>query len=228
MDKIVKLENIYKIYPGPVPTRALTNINVEIAKSGMTAIIGQSGSGKTTLLNLIGTLDYPSEGKIEIDGVCSSCMNAYELAQLRNSTIGFVFQFHHLLPEFSVLENILMPYQIAGRNINDKIIKKAEEIMDFVGIYEIRDKPSMQISGGQKQRTAIARALINSPKIILADEPTGNLDSDTSRLVFDLFNQINRKQKTTFIIITHDERIAQKATHQIELKDGQIIKDNSL
>jgi lipoprotein-releasing system ATP-binding protein len=223
MADIISLQEVSKIYGGTVPTRALDRVSVGIQKGRMTAIIGQSGSGKSTLLNLIGTLDYPTEGKIEIDGECTSCMSPAELASFRNLTIGFVFQFHHLLPEFTVYENIVLPVQLSGKRITKDIRARAQEIMELVGIAPVAEKLSTAVSGGQKQRTAIARALINYPKIVLADEPTGNLDSKTAGQVYELFDQINRKQGTTFTVITHDERIAAKASRRIELKDGKIV-----
>jgi lipoprotein-releasing system ATP-binding protein len=189
------------------------------------SIIGQSGSGKSTLLNIIGTLDKPTSGDIIIDGKNVKNMSNNQLAILRNDTIGFVFQFHYLLPEFTALENVLMPYEIKYGKIMKEVKEKAEEYMNLVGLENVKNNLATKMSGGQQQRTAIARALINDPKIILADEPTGNLDSDSTETIYELLRDINEKFGTTFIIITHDKRIAEKADRIIEIKDGRINLD---
>ncbi|NCU27009.1 ABC transporter ATP-binding protein, partial [Candidatus Nomurabacteria bacterium] len=194
-------------------------------ESSFNSIIVQSGSGKITLLNIIGTLDKPTSGEVIIDGVDASKMSNKKLAELRNRTLGFVFQFHYLLPEFTALENVLMPYRIKTGTVTKVIVEEAEEIMRIVGLEKVRNNPSSKMSGGQQQRTAIARALINKPKIILADEPTGNLDSDTTELIYDLMRKINEDFGTTFIIITHDRKIAEKADRIVEIKDGRINID---
>jgi lipoprotein-releasing system ATP-binding protein len=222
---IIEIKKLVKIYEGVVPTKALKGISITIDEGKITAIVGQSGSGKSTLLNLIGALDNITSGEIIISGRPLSKMNKLELAKFRNEIMGFVFQFHHLLPEFSVIENVLFPEWIKT-NGETKSLKRAEELLKYVGIIDIKDKPSTMISGGQKQRVAIARALMNKPKIVLADEPTGNLDSESGGRVLGLFEKINKEQGTTFLLITHDERIAKKADRVIELEDGTIIKDN--
>lgn len=147
------------------------------------------------------------------------------MAILRNETIGFIFQFHHLLPEFTVLENILMPYRIKHNKITDEALERAEYLIDMVGLSKVKDNKSTEISGGQQQRAAIARSLINDPKIILGDEPTGNLDSETTETVFELMREINKELKTTFILITHDQKVAQETDRIIEIKDGKIHMD---
>ncbi len=152
-------------------------------------------------------------------------MSKDELSNLRNEMIGFIFQFHYLLPEFTALENVLMPYRISKKPINDEVIARANELLDIVGLKDRKNNLAINLSGGQQQRVAIARALINQPKIILADEPTGNLDSDTTEQVYDLLREINQKYKTTFIIITHDRHIAEKADRIVEIKDGRIHLD---
>ncbi len=152
-------------------------------------------------------------------------MNKDELAELRNETIGFIFQFHHLLPEFTVLENVLMPYRIKYERVDKKAIDRAKELLDLVGLTKVMKNMSTDISGGQQQRAAIARSLINSPKIILGDEPTGNLDSETTETVYKLLREINNEFKSTFIVITHDKKIAEKGDRIIELKDGRINMD---
>lgn len=225
MNKIIHIEKLTKIYDGVVPTKALKEIDLEINQGEITAIIGQSGSGKSTLLNMIGILDNATRGKIVIDGKDIGEMTKEQMAEFRNKTIGFVFQFHYLLPEFNVLENVLMPDWIKNRNVSFEKKEKAEELINLVGLSDVIYKDTTKISGGQKQRTAIARALMNDPKIILADEPTGNLDTKNSEKVYDLFCEVNKKLKTTFVIITHSNEIAKKANRIIEIKDGQIVRD---
>jgi lipoprotein-releasing system ATP-binding protein len=225
MSQILELNNIQKIYGKEVQTQVLFDINLVFEEGSFNSIIGQSGSGKSTLLNIIGTLDKPTSGEVIIGGTRTDQMKSRELANLRNDSIGFVFQFHHLLPEFSALENVLLPYEIKHGKVTKEIVKKAEDYMRLVGLEGVKNNLSTKMSGGQQQRTAIARALINEPKIILADEPTGNLDSDSTETIYELMRDINEKFKTTFIIITHDRKIAEKADRIIELKDGRIHMD---
>lgn len=225
MDNIVELRNIKKIYGDKVKTQVLFDLNLSIEKGSFNSIIGQSGSGKSTLLNILGTLDRPTDGEIIINGVNTKSMNANQLAKLRNETLGFIFQFHYLLPEFTALENVLMPYRIMGKKIDDKVMERANELIELVGLNKVKNNLATQMSGGQQQRTAIARSLMNNPSIILADEPTGNLDSDTTEQIYDLMRKINKKYNTTFIIITHDQHVAEKTDRIIEVKDGRIIMD---
>lgn len=225
MANIISLNNIQKTYGSIIKTKVLKGISLSFNDGSFNAIIGASGSGKSTLLNILGTLDKPTTGEIYIDKVRTDTLNKNELADLRNQTIGFVFQFHYLLPEFTALENVLMPYLIQNPNPPVGIIKRAEELLDLVGLSDVKNNLSVNMSGGQQQRTAIARALINNPKIILADEPTGNLDSESTENIYTILREINRKFNTTFIIITHDNRIAEKADRIIEIKDGIIAND---
>ncbi len=225
MEKIMELRNIDKIYGTQIQTQVLYDINLSFEQGSFNSIIGQSGSGKSTLLNIMGTLDRPTNGQVLIRGIPANEMTENELADLRNTSIGFVFQFHYLLPEFTAIENVLMPFQIQTGKITKEIRNKAEEYMDLVGLSQVRNNPSSKMSGGQQQRTAIARALINRPSIILADEPTGNLDSDSTETIYELMRDINQKLGTTFIIITHDRRIAEKADRIVEIKDGRINLD---
>ncbi|WP_346868458.1 MULTISPECIES: ABC transporter ATP-binding protein [unclassified Clostridium] len=225
MAKIIELKNIEKIYGSLVKTQVLFDLNLDFEEGSFSSIIGQSGSGKSTLLNIMGTLDTPTSGKLIIDGKNTEGMNKNKLAELRNETMGFIFQFHHLLPEFTALENVLMPYKIKNANPPKEIYERANELLDLVGLSKVKNNLATMMSGGQQQRTAIARALINNPKIIFADEPTGNLDSESTENIYNLLRDINEKFKTTFIIVTHDRKIAEKADRIIEIKDGKINMD---
>lgn len=225
MANVIEVKNIDKIYGTTIKTQVLHDLNLTFEKESFNSIIGQSGSGKSTLLNIIGTLDTPTNGEVLINGVNTKKLSKNKLADLRSKTIGFIFQFHYLLPEFTALENVLMPIKISGQKITKEIKERALELMDFVGLTNVINNKANNMSGGQQQRTSIARALMNNPEIILADEPTGNLDSDTTETVYELLRQINKKYKTTFIIITHDRRIAEKADRIIEIKDGRVNVD---
>jgi len=225
MAKILELKNITKFYGDKIKNQVLYDVNLLIEEGSFNSIIGQSGSGKSTMLNILGTLDKPTSGDVIINGKVVSKMKTKDLAILRNQTLGFIFQFHHLLPEFSALENILIPYKIQHGKLNSEALKRAEDLIELVGLSQVKNNNALKMSGGQQQRTAIARALMNQPKIILADEPTGNLDSDTAEQIYQLMRDINRKFNTTFIIITHDQHIAEKADRIIEIKDGHIILD---
>ena len=225
MAKIVSLNNINKFFGSVIKTQVLYDVNLSFEEGTFNSIIGASGSGKSTLLNLIGTLDKPSTGEVYINSKRIDTLKKNELAELRNETIGFIFQFHYLLPEFTALENVLMPYKIKSSKVSKEVIQRAEYLLDLVGLSKVKNNLAVNMSGGQQQRTAIARALMNNPKIILADEPTGNLDSESSETIYNLMRDINKKFNTTFIIITHDDRIAQKADRIIEIKDGRILED---
>ncbi|MBP1924354.1 lipoprotein-releasing system ATP-binding protein [Sedimentibacter acidaminivorans] len=223
MANIVELKDINKIYGDKIQTQVLFDINVGFEEKSFSSIIGESGSGKSTMLNIVGTLDKPTSGEVFIDGNRVDTLDKESLAKLRNQTMGFIFQFHYLLPEFTAKENILMPYKINKFKVPKEIDEWADELIELVGLSKVANNLATDMSGGQQQRTAIARALINKPKIILADEPTGNLDSATTENVYSLLRDINEKYKTTFIVITHDKRIAEKTDRIIEIKDGRII-----
>lgn len=227
MGKIIELKDINKIYGTAIKTQVLYDINLGFEESSFNSIIGASGSGKSTLLNIIGTLDKPTRGEVYIAGKRTDSMKKNELAELRNQTIGFIFQFHYLLPEFTAMENVLIPYMIKNVKPPKEIKERAEELMNLVGLQKVKYNLANNMSGGQQQRTAIARALINNPKIILADEPTGNLDSESTENIYEILRDINEKFKTTFIIITHDRRIAEKTDRIVEIKDGRINMDIS-
>ncbi|HPB64705.1 MAG TPA: ABC transporter ATP-binding protein, partial [Mesotoga sp.] len=214
-----------KVYGTVIKTEVLHGINLSFEEGSFNSIIGQSGSGKSTLLNIMGTLDLPTSGEITINGKRTDTMSKNDLAAVRNETVGFIFQFHYLLPEFTAFENILMPYKIKSLRSSREVIERAKELMEVVEISKVKDNLAPNMSGGQQQRTAIARALINNPKVILADEPTGNLDSDTSAKVFRLMRDLNAKYGTTFIVITHDRRIAEETDRVVEIRDGNIFND---
>lgn len=225
INNIIELRNINKIYGEKIQTQVLYDINISFEEKSFNAIIGESGSGKSTMLNIIGTLDKPTSGEVYIGGKRTDTMDKTELAFLRNKTIGFIFQFHYLLPEFTAKENVLMPYKIYSYKVPKEIDEWADELLNFVGLTKVKNNLATNMSGGQQQRTAIARALINKPKIILADEPTGNLDSETTENVYAILRDINKKFNTTFLIITHDQRIAEKTDRIVQVKDGKINLD---
>lgn len=218
-------EGLIKEYGNGVKTRALDQVDIRLQYSEFASIIGPSGCGKSTLLNLLGALDKPTEGKLFFNGKEFSSMEENELALFRNQNIGFIFQSHHLLPEFTALENVLLPTWIEAGVINKKKEKRAMELLERVGLQDKMNNPANNLSGGQQQRVSIARALINSPDLILADEPTGNLDSESTDQVYELLRTINRELKMAFLIVTHDRHIAEKSDRIIEMKDGKIIKD---
>ncbi len=225
MKDILELRHINKTYGTTVKTQVLTDINTSFKKGSFSSIIGQSGSGKSTMLNIMGTLDTPTSGEVLINGVETTKLSKNKLAEIRNKNIGFVFQFHYLLPEFTALENVLMPYRIGNSSLTPEVRERAVELMKLVGLEKVINNNATQMSGGQQQRTAIARALLNNPEIILADEPTGNLDSNSTETIYNLLRDINERFGTTFIIITHDRRIAEKADRIIEIADGRISID---
>ena len=225
LNTVMELKGITKVYGEKIKTQVLFGVDLKFYEGSFNAIIGQSGSGKSTLMNILGTLDNPTDGEIFINGQNTKNMKANQISYLRNQNIGFIFQFHYLLPEFTALENVLMPYKISKQKITPEILDRANELLDFVGLTKVKNNLAKNMSGGQQQRVAIARSLINNPRIILADEPTGNLDSDSTEQVYTLLREINEKYKTTFIIITHDRKIAEKADRIIEIKDGRINLD---
>lgn len=225
MDKQIELKNIFKNYGKTVKTPVLKDVSISFLKGEFAAIIGQSGSGKSTLLNMIGVLDRPDSGEMLFEGANIYKLDDNELAAFRSKTLGFVFQFHYLLPEFSALENVLMPYRIVHGKVDGKAKKRAQELLERVGVIDRMNNKAINLSGGQQQRVAIAQSLMNDPKIILADEPTGNLDSDSGESVRELLREINIEKSTTFIIVTHDRHIAATCDRVIEIADGRIVDD---
>ena len=224
---IIELKNINKSYGKAMETQVLFDINISFKKKSFNSIIGESGCGKSTMLNIMGTLDKPTSGEVYIDGQRTDLMSSDELAETRNEKIGFIFQFHYLLPDFTALENVLMPYMIKNVKPPKEIKERALELLELVGLSKVRNNLANNMSGGQQQRAAIARALMNNPNIILADEPTGNLDSRSTENVYAIMREMNEKFKTTFIIITHDKRIAERTDRVIEISDGRILSDVS-
>jgi lipoprotein-releasing system ATP-binding protein len=204
--------------------KVLKGIDLEVQKGEVVAIVGASGAGKSTLLHILGTLDQPDAGKVYIHEEEVFGKSAKNLALFRNKRIGFVFQFHNLLPEFSALENVMIPGLI-GNNVPDKEVKeKATQLLAMLGLQKRLDHKPSELSGGEQQRTAVARALVNSPDIILADEPSGNLDSANALELHNLFFQLRKDFGQTFIIVTHNEQLAKMADREIELKDGVVVK----
>jgi len=224
MADIIRLQNVNKIYGDKIKTQVLYDIDLGFEEHSFNSIIGASGSGKSTLLNILGTLDRPTSGEVLIRGTKTTEMKSKQIARFRNETIGFIFQFHYLLPEYTALENVLLPARILG-NVTEEKKARAKSLMDLVGLSSVMNNMSANMSGGQQQRTAIARALINEPALIMADEPTGNLDSNTTESIYKLLRAINVDMGTTFVIITHDSRIAEKADRIVEIKDGRIGLD---
>jgi lipoprotein-releasing system ATP-binding protein len=209
---------------GPQEVEVLRGIDLEVSAGEIVVIMGPSGVGKSTLLHLIGGLDRPTSGDVLIDGDDLFSLRDKELAVFRNKAIGFVFQFHHLLPEFSALENVMIPGMIHGRDMS-VVTEGANSILDEIGLGErLSHKPS-ELSGGEQQRVAVARALVNNPRLVLADEPTGNLDKNNSEALYELILELNKKHGQTFIIVTHNELMATHAQRVIELEDGK-IKNN--
>jgi len=209
----------------PIEAEVLHGIDLTLRHGEFTALIGPSGSGKTTLLNLIGLLDRPTAGRIVIAGQDVSALNEMEVTRLRGRAIGFIFQYHHLLPAFTALENVMMPMLAARGHIDAEMRQTAASLLDRVALTSWRDHKASDISGGQQQRVAIARALAMNPALVLADEPSGNLDTENADVVFDLMRNVNEISGTTFLIVTHDPRLAQRCDRIVELVDGGIVSD---
>ena len=222
MNNLIRTVDLHKsYYDGAKELPVLKGVDIEIEKGEILAIIGASGVGKSTLLHLIGGLDRPTHGKVYYENQDIFDFNDRELDRFRNLGVGFVFQFHHLLPEFTAIENVALGALIAGKNSRDACAD-ARKLLDYVGLSERLDHHPSELSGGERQRVAIARALINQPRVILADEPTGNLDRKTSAAVLDLLWDLNDRFDQTFIIVTHNQSLAQRADRLIHLVDGRV------
>ena len=218
-DYMIEVKEIEKSYGN---LKVLKKVSLSIENSKVVTIVGPSGAGKSTLLHIIGTLDKPDSGEVVIDGVNLNSLSDDKLAEFRNRHIGFVYQFHHLLPEFTALENVAMPALIAGKSRKESF-KRAQELLDFLKLSDrIGHKPA-QLSGGEQQRVSVARALMNNPDLILADEPSGNLDTENARKLHDLFFVLRDTFKQTFIIVTHNEELAQLSDRKIVLQDGRVM-----
>jgi lipoprotein-releasing system ATP-binding protein len=222
---VVRLESVVKDYGKTVLTRALDGVDMRVDAAEFTALIGPSGSGKSTLLNVIGLLDRPTSGRVSIAGIDTSDRPEREITRLRGSEVGFVFQFHHLLPAFTAEENVMLPAYAARGKQDRGMRERARELLVRVGLENRILYRSNDLSGGQQQRVAIARALIARPRLVLADEPTGNLDTKSADEVFGLLREINREDRTAFLIVTHDPRMAQRCDRIVELVDGRIVSD---
>jgi lipoprotein-releasing system ATP-binding protein len=222
---IIQTRNLTKTFQaGGQDFQVLKGIDLELEASRLITIVGSSGSGKSTLLYVLSTLDTDYEGQILVEGTDLHTLKANQLSDFRNREIGFVFQFHYLLPEFSVLENVMLPAQKLGKLNADAMEAAALEKLDMLGLRDQALKRANQLSGGQMQRVAIARALINSPKIIFGDEPTGNLDSQNGRIVFDIFKELVHNMGQTIIVVTHDPTLAAESDQNIILRDGMVVE----
>ncbi|MBP5213092.1 MAG: ABC transporter ATP-binding protein [Bacteroidales bacterium] len=218
---MISVDNIHKSFG---PLEVLKGISLSIQDGEVVAIVGKSGAGKTTLLHIMGSLDKPDRGEVIINGTCLQKLSDKDLSEFRNKHIGFVFQFHQLLPEFSALENVMMPALIAGIP-NSKARCRGEELLDFLGLKDrLRHKPN-ELSGGEKQRVAVARALMNKPDVVFADEPSGSLDTLNKKELHQLFFNLREEFKQTFVIVTHDESLAQMSDRIISMSDGKIITE---
>jgi len=212
-------KNIYKRYG---TLEVLRGVDLEIKKGEVVAIVGPSGCGKSTLLHILGSLDKADKGEIVINNIGLSQLSGNKLAAFRNKHIGFVFQFHHLLPEFTALENVCIPGWLAGRNKN-QVKKEAEKLLKILGLKDRNENKPNQLSGGEQQRVAVARALINNPAIVFADEPTGNLDSANAQELHQLFFDLRKQFDQTFLIVTHNEELSQLSDRVLHMKDGRIV-----
>ena len=224
MNEILTAEHLNKYFHEPEDFQVLKDVSLSVKKGEFVSLIGKSGSGKSTLLYLLSTLDTDYEGTIIINGTTVTGQTQNDLAKFRNENLGFVFQFHYLLPEFTVLQNVMMPARKLGKYGLREIEAKAIEKLKLMEMDAFAAKPSGKLSGGQQQRVAIARALINDPIIIMADEPTGNLDSVNAKIVFDIFDDLARNKGNTIITVTHDTDFARQADRIIELKDGRLLQ----
>ena len=226
---VLSLVDIRKSYgSGEMESEVLHGLDLTLRAGEFAALIGPSGSGKSTLLNLIGLLDRPTGGQLDIGGQATVGLDDTGLTRLRGERIGFVFQHHHLIPAFSAQENVAMPLLVARGRPDAEMFERAGRLLEQVGLGDRRHHLANRLSGGQQQRVAIARALITDPPLVLADEPTGNLDTQSADRVFDLLRDFNQRQRTTFLIVTHDPRLAARCDRIIELVDGRIVADQAV
>ncbi|MCU0338628.1 MAG: ABC transporter ATP-binding protein [Spirosomaceae bacterium] len=221
---VLSASHINKYFYQPERFQVLQEVNFDVKRGEFLSIVGKSGCGKSTLLYILSTMDTDYEGSLEVNGQRLTGLSQDRLAAFRNEHLGFVFQFHFLLPEFTVLQNVMLPAQKLGKYSNKDIEERAYEKLRLVNMAEHARKPSSKLSGGQQQRVAIARALINDPTIIMGDEPTGNLDKTNSQLVFDIFRKISQENHQTIITVTHDPDFARGGDRIIEMSDGRVVK----
>ena len=222
-ETIIKLENVWKVYQlGRVEVPALRGVSLEITRGSFVSIMGPSGSGKSTLLNMVGCLDFPTKGKVFLEGKNISLLSENELAQLRGKTVGFVFQDFNLLPHLTAAENVMLPMIFQDTPL-EKRKSKAEQLLDDVELEERVSHQPAELSGGERQRVAIARAFANDPEVVIADEPTGNLDSGTGEKIMEILKKFHKKEKKTIVVVTHDPMIADYSEKIINIRDGQII-----
>ncbi|PTO74485.1 lipoprotein-releasing ABC transporter ATP-binding protein LolD [Vibrio splendidus] len=223
MSNFLQCNDIHKTYrEGSLDTEVLKGVSFEIEKGELVAIIGTSGSGKSTLLHILGALDDASDGSVSFLGQDLASLSSNKQAKLRNQHLGFVYQFHHLLSDFSALENVAMPLLIGGEK-PAKAKGEAQRLLDKVGLSHRVDHRPSELSGGERQRVAIARALVNKPALVLADEPTGNLDHNTALSIYDLMRELNREYDTAFLVVTHDGELAGKMDRQLHMQDGLLV-----
>ncbi len=226
MEPVLRLEGVSKVYAEGVPVWALRDVTLTVRPGEFVAVVGPSGCGKTTLLNVIGLLDRPTSGRVLLAGRDVSALPDGERSVLRRDLLGFVFQNYYLLPELTVLENILLPLRLRGP-VGPAERARVEALLERVGLARYRAALPSQLSGGQQQRVALIRALANDPALVLADEPTGNLDSQTGRAVLDLMRELNRTTGKSFVMVTHDERFAAEADRVVRMEDGRILGDGA-
>jgi lipoprotein-releasing system ATP-binding protein len=229
-EPVLSLEGVCKSYNvgTPVETEVLHDINLALLPGELCALMGPSGSGKSTLLNIIGLLDRPSSGTLSIEGQATIGLGDKALTRLRGHTVGFVFQYHHLIPAFTALENVMMPMLVERGHPDAAMRTRAEGLLDSVGLTRWRDNMASNMSGGQQQRVAVARALAMKPAVLLADEPTGNLDTKSAQAVFDLLREVNREQGTAVLVVTHNHALAEQCGRIVEIVDGRMVSDRRL
>lgn len=221
---IVELKGVHRSYKlGETTVHALCGVNLSVMEGDFTALIGASGSGKSTLLNMVGTIDSPDQGEVIVDGKNVGHLSENEKSLLRNEKIGFVFQSFNLVPVLSILENVELPLLVRNTLTKDERMQRALEVLKDVGLESFAQHRPDQLSGGQRQRVAIARALVTHPKLVLADEPTANLDSKTTHAIIDLLLELNQKKKVTFLFCSHDEKLVQRVSKVVHIQDGQIV-----
>lgn len=222
---IIEIEKITRDFENGVVTHVLKGIDLCIERGAFVSLVGPSGSGKSTLLNIMGLLDRPTSGRVVVAGEDTHDLDDDTITRIRGQTLGFIFQFHHLLTGFTALENVMMPAGVRRGSFSTPIRERAEELLAEVGLADHMHKNARDLSGGQRQRVAVARALTNEPDLVLADEPTGNLDTHSADAVFDLLRRINAETSTAFLIVTHEEQRAEECPRFIRLVDGEIVED---